>query len=670
MVKKKSQMFIIIGIFTFILFLGGTTYAWFTYRRETSEQKLMAGTIYLHLNEGQEEIEMSNVFPETKEEARVRNDNYITFTIDGKNTSNKTIYYEIDLKHGTDKDSPKVRYRDQDLRFDLVELDSNDNEVRYLLSNVGYDSLVNKKIYVDTIEANTSVEVLRKYKLRMWLSDEVIISDTELNATYPATGYNNYYGNIKVSVIGDFTEKYFGYQKVKKAILAKQNAETNSCNPTWTDTEDGIVYFSGTNDCVDMNYVWYSGKLWRITAIYPDGAMKLVTQNNITSIAFNESEQLNFYTDANTTSYIYQWLNEDFYDTLYNASNFIDTTKRWNTTIPADTNISTKPLETNMITANIGLLNNYEFYNSYRCISSATCTGSSYYIGYLNIGYCWWLLNPYDTSYVLSVGYSGSGNGDNPTYRRGVRPSIVIKTGLEFTGEGTSISPYKIVGDKDTGASNELINTRISGEYLKLDNGTTNQLFRIIGVEDNKTKIIAMDYAENNNTRKFATSTGSANALWGSGTSTNTDTWYTYLNDNSTGYLKNLKDTYGELFDSGLYYLGTSERNYKLSVCATTTSEKTSVCTKTSNKGTFNIGLPRYGEIFATQQGGGYSNSFDMWLMNRYSASDIWVININGSGVNHIPTDTYGARPTVHLKSTVKIISGTGTENDPYVVGL
>ena len=179
-----------------------------------------------------------------------------------------------------------------------------------------------------------------------------------------------------------------------------------------------------------------------------------------------------------------------------------------------------------------------------------------------------------------------------------------------------------------------------------------------------------MDYADSENTRQFAISTGSANTLWGSGGTTGTDTWYTYLNDNSTGYLKNLKDKYGELFDRGLYYLGTSGINYKLSVCANTTSGKASVCDKTNDKGEFNIGLPRYGEIFATQQVDIHLNSINMWLMNRYSTSNNWGLSSDGSGGNDPPTSEFGARPTLHLKSGVKIISGTGTETDPYVVGL
>ena len=172
-----------------------------------------------------------------------------------------------------------------------------------------------------------------------------------------------------------------------------------------------------------------------------------------------------------------------------------------------------------------------------------------------------------------------------------------------------------------------------------------------------------MDYADNKATRKFATN--SSHGLWGSGTTTGTDTWYTYLNST---YYPGLVSTYGELFDSATYYLGTSGDNYKLSVCANTTSGNTKVCDKSSDTGTFNIGLLRYGEMFATQQGSGYSSSIDMWLINRYSASYVWCVDGSGDSRNGGPTGTNGSRPTVHLKSTVKILSGIGTELDPYIV--
>ena len=46
----------------------------------------------------------------------------------------------------------------------------------------------------------------------------------------------------------------------------------------------------------------------------------------------------------------------------------------------------------------------------------------------------------------------------------------------------------------------------------------------------------------------------------------------------------------------------------------------------------------------------------DWRLLSVGSLTGTWVI------------DDYAARPVINLKSDVKIISGTGTANDPYVV--
>ena len=712
--KRKQKVLIILGVFILVIGLIGVTYAFFNYTRTGASNTIEVGRISF-VSENESIINLTNLFPIDPSNTSDLNDptKVGTYSIDIKGDTDYIDGIEY-LVSATDTNIYTSEGQIVPITLDFTVADLGDPSANYWTARESKDTLIYKKLVGDTLVGDqmllvgyipqnnptgTADGVDGSITIKAYLdTNKILISDTyDGTESYSMGTLNslaegktvvstNEWNALKTSGIsfrikveaneGIWVEKPLtGTQKVQRAILAKQNAETNSCNPIWVDdngtsedTTDDITYFSGTNACVDMNYVWYSGKLWRITAIYPDGAMKLVTQNNITSIAFNASGQVNFYTDANTTSYMYQWLNEDFYDTLYNANGFIDTSKKWNATMPSDTTISTKPQETNMVTANVGLLNSYEYYNSYRCISSATCSGSNTYDGYLNIGYYWWLLNPYNSSYVWYVSSNGSSNSDNPTDTRGSRPSIYLKSGLEFTGNGTKQSPYKIVGDKDTGTANELVNTRMSGEYVKLQNGNNEQLFRIIGVEENKTKIIAMDYADNKATKKFATS--SSDTLWGSGTTTDTETWYTYLNDSSTGYLKNLKDTYGELFDSGLYYLGRSGYNYKLSVCANTTSGKTSVCDKTSDKGTFNIGLPRYGEMFATHQAGGSSNSINMWLMNRYSSLLVWNINFSGNGYNYNPTNAYGVRPTVHLKSSIKIISGTGTETDPYVVGL
>ena len=649
---NKRNIMIIIGILAFIVIIGGISYSYFVYNKDIGNVSVTTGEISIDLSDISGNKTLTSVIPLSDYSGKSSSD-YFDFTVNSTVDTEK-IYYEVYLlpKTGNTLDTSYLK---------TYLTDQNDVVIKgvRLYGDLQASEKDNngKVIYKGLIELNnnhTSKNESKDFRLRMWL-DENYTEQTSKTFEFDIYLYAK---NVEEDfMIG-------GAGLLKDAINVKKASGGTCSNITYE--EDGITYLSGTNTCIDMNYVWYSGKLWRITAIYSDGTMKLVTQNNITSIAFNASGQINFYTDANTTSYMYQWLNEDFYDTLYNAENIIDTSKQWNATMSG--NISTKSAETTMITANVGLLNSYEYYNSYRCINSALCEGDSNLIGYLINKYYWWLLNPYSASRVWAVSHGGSVENSDSYRANGARPSIYLQSGLEFTGNGTSSNPYKIVGDKDIGETNDLINTRLSGEYVKLKNGNNEQLFRIIGIEDNKAKIIAMDYADNKATKPFSANT--YDTLWGSGTTSSAGTWYTYLNTATSGYFDVLKSTYGDLFDSGTYYFGTSGDNYKLSVCANITTGNTKVCDKTSQKGTFNIGLPRYGEMFSTQQAGGYYNSIDMWLMNRRSATSVRYSSNLGINNDSSATYTYGARPTVHLKSTVKILSGSGTENDPYVVGL
>ena len=194
-----------------IIIILGVSFSWFNYRREGANNKVIAGSLYLTMNDGTDTISLTKAFPLTKEEARSRNDNVITFTINGKNTSStKDINYEINLNNGdSNSDVNKERFNAKDLVFDLVEIGSNNEEV-YILDAVSYNTLNNQKIWVDKISRNTQNEVQKTYKLRMWLSEDVLISDTDPNADYHATGvgsYKNHYASVKVVVEGDLIDR-------------------------------------------------------------------------------------------------------------------------------------------------------------------------------------------------------------------------------------------------------------------------------------------------------------------------------------------------------------------------------------------------------------------------------------------------------------------------------
>ena len=629
-----------IGVLTLTL---GVTFSIYTFNKTSTNSKLIVGDIYMHYNETNQ-IALENAVPSTTYDVN----NYFEFTINGKNTSTKDIWYEIVLTHGDNHATRTTRIRDDLLKFRLVEI--KDDVETVVVDNQSYSDLTSKRIWVNTIPKNTTSDITYTYRLYMWISNDTVIGN--LNQDYTIDEWNDVYASIKVNVNGDFNKKRVeNASEFKELVKAKQ---TDSCK-TYVE-EDGITYISGTKDCINFNYVWYSGKLWRITAIYPDGTMKMITDDQITIISYGSN--VNFYTDNENKSYMYQWLNEDFLDTLYNYENIIVTDSKWNslTTSSISTKITEGSEGVTTTTSPVGLLNSYEYYMSYKNVT--------YSSGYLSIGYYWWLLNPDSIASVWYVYNNGSGRSDRYSDTSGGRPSINLKSGIQLSGgSGTETDPYTIAGDKEeVTPGTTLLNTRSSGEYVNFNN----ELYRIVSIENNITKINKNDYVRDTSNillnKKFSTS-----VAYGGGTTD--DYWDYYLNNT---WYNALDSTYQNMIVESIYYipevsLGSS---YKIAICATVSNTITTKdCEKTSNTWIGLVGLPRYGEMFASQQSVFYSSS-PMWLMNPCSTLDsyVWEFNYSGSLFYANPSKINGGRPSINLKSSIKITGGKGTKDNPFEI--
>ena len=131
---------------------------------------------------------------------------YFEFTIDGKNTyTEEDIWYEIVLSYGDPHKTRTERLRDDLLKFRLVEVV--DGEEQELFTNRSYNDLTSKRVWVDTTPRNTTNEIVRIYRLYMWIDKETIIGNTS-DADYDINTWNNeVYASIKVNVTGDFNEK-------------------------------------------------------------------------------------------------------------------------------------------------------------------------------------------------------------------------------------------------------------------------------------------------------------------------------------------------------------------------------------------------------------------------------------------------------------------------------
>ena len=480
--------------------------------------------------------------------------------------------------------------------------------------------------------------------------------------TVDANGYagGTYTLTINVETV-QCDKKEEAWTTTAEKVLAK--FEDKTCNPTWTDEEDGTIYFSGTNDCVNMNYVWYSGKLWRITAIYQDGTMKLITEDAITAINWGSTIEYD-------GSWVYQWLNEDFYDTLYNKENIIVSNSIWNySTDGNSTPVKPETIATQKTkTAPVGLLNAYEYYNAYRNASSGA--------NYLNIRYYWWLITPYSASRVRDVYFSGAlGNHSSSSFARGVRPSINLKSGVVLTGVGTKDNPYRIVGDMESPTNNvTLLSSRSSGEYVKFDG----DLYRIVETSNGITKLTRVDYLRDNG--KVITKNFASSVYFGKSANTQTDTYWDYYLNNT--WYNRISSTYKNMLVDGTYYLGMYpyNTNYKATICKDTNLDMIPIknCTKytttdTDKTFTGKVGLPRVGEMLSAQLGSGYSSSSNIWTVTPSSASFVRSVS-NGGYLDDNSPSSYacGVRPSINLKSGIKITGGTGyvggDTNSPFEI--
>ena len=393
------------------------------------------------------------------------------------------------------------------------------------------------------------------------------------------------------------------------------------------------TFITGTNS---NNYIWYSGKLWRAVSIDPsDNSVKLVTQWNISSIPYNA--------DGNTAfqgSYMEQWLNDTsvdgFLGNLREPDKFIKTDSVWNATSTTET---TKPAKTTMVTDAVGLLNVYEYTMSYKNATDFT--------GYLNNVLYWWTLTPYSTSGVRSVVYYGYDNYNSPATSFGSRPSINLKSAVKIIdGDGTVDNPYRLQGDNDspTGA---LLSTRYSGEYISFGTGENN-LYRIVSHENGTgtkiTSAIPLKESSSYKSIKFGSNV----------TFTKDNTIGTFLNgDYLTSGTYLTSDQVNMIEDNTTWYLGTvgSGTNYKLAKYQDATSSSLTTSTTTAQ-----IGLLRLGELMAGKFAKDGNNT-DYWTLTPLDTSSVRNVYSYGSVHNISPTSSSGSRPSMNLKSTVKIVS-------------
>ena len=417
---------------------------------------------------------------------------------------------------------------------------------------------------------------------------------------------------------------------------------------------DGTRYVTGDNNT--PNYLWYSGKLWRIVSINGDGTIKLVTQGNMTTIAWDSTKTNTDYSN----SQVHSWLNNEFLPTLANADTVL-ANSIWDYTEYSSSSPSKVQSVNYVENEKVGLLTVYDWY--------MVSQGSS--SNFLANGYTYLTMSPQTiSSYVWFVYRTGVLDYGYPNdLKYGVRPSVNLRSEITILGgSGTKTDPYTISGDKETGSPTEALNNRISGEYINFND----VLYRIVGIEEingqTLTKITMADYGVNQNTL-------STSVLWGKdkteinfsptyGIGLYLEEWYQADSTSETYATTYIDDTYKAMIatanDGILWYTGPDDNSGVFSDY---------LLSKTGTSVSATIGLGRYGELFTSQFGDGATiDSAHIWTITKENSD--YLINVAAGGNISRSSPGYGSgvRPFFYLKSNVKIVSGTGMPHDPYEI--
>ena len=421
--------------------------------------------------------------------------------------------------------------------------------------------------------------------------------------------------------------------------LYNQYSEDNTTGLVKDSTNENLYYYTGSNEEVANNFLWYGGHQWRVLEFDTSAnTITLITQQPLTAI--QPASAVWTTQDAYNNSYINTWLNEYFWNSLDSSiqDNILDST--FNVGIYTDVDEITTIQK-------VGLLDEDQYKRAGEINS------------FLNIKNYFWLGNRYDSIFVRSVDYNGSAGILSPTSTGGVRAVIKISD-ITITGDGILASNYQ-VANKATNTNNVQVGEYINVPYSGSDNacGSDNMCtFRVVSKDSNSIKVVLNGLLP-------------TISKWADDASDNITTSDLIYTNVLNKFIENIDSKY---ITTGTYGVGMYENKNSYTVPQSTTI-------------TANVGLPTVGEMFS-------GNDIDLstsstktfvdvntienpptsdyyWTMNRYSSSVAWnVYNYGNMGIP-IPTSMGGVRAVIYLKSGTSAITftgGEGTPNSPYTL--
>lgn len=362
---------------------------------------------------------------------------------------------------------------------------------------------------------------------------------------------------------------------------------------------------------IDNNY-YYKGKVTDNYLYYSARLWRIISfnDNGLKLITEDTQTSMVWSTENNyKNSYIYNWLNITDKEHSGIFINSLNNYKNYLIKHSWCTDIVTKDNQTCNDTLNdyVGLISIEEYLKAGGIES------------YLNNNNYFWTINASENNvwYIFDKGGINDETNDDTGYHSyGVRPSIVldINTPL-YKGDGTKDNPYIIENDNSV-----ILNHKSIGSYIKYNDN----LFRIIEKNNDYIKLTLAYHLE--------------------------DSKVNYNNINQ--YLNNV--LLNKLEKNNLvkcpFYGGnySKDNNYDYK--------------EIYNKKEYSyIGLPSVTELFITDDS-------DIWLNNYNNNSLIYTTNTLGRLFLDNNDNLHYLKPSICINGNITILSGSGTNTDPYIL--
>ncbi len=307
MIKSRKQMFIVIGAFALVMFLGTVTYAFFNYTRIGTANVIRTGQINFTTTQtsGQNgTISLTNVFPVDVSEGIPANDpnvGEVTINITGDTEYTGGIEYLVSAVNVTNTVGSKTIPIGVNVTAtsglgtsdDDYFTDKENNPETSIYKVLAGDSITSSTDLLVGYIKSGQTGVNGNIVIKAYLDDsKIAISDTyyeNVTATPTPTAPTDEYGTPAEFGEGKVvltTTEWNGLQtngvSFQVKVEAKEDIWVEDLTPAaplattliksvqgLETTPYGKVY-SGSNTVVNNNYVWFNNEQWRIIGVYTD----------------------------------------------------------------------------------------------------------------------------------------------------------------------------------------------------------------------------------------------------------------------------------------------------------------------------------------------------------------------------------------------------------------